>query len=62
MHVEALFVRTPLFKKDSAFRNDNGNVAVYVALAVFVNERDCDVGVRDALPQGDAEYALRAVV
>ena len=55
-------VRTPLFQKDSAFRDNDWYVAVDVALAIFVDERDGHVGVRDALAQGHTEYPLGSVL
>ena len=55
-------IRTPLFQKDSAFRDDDWYVAVDVALAIFVDERDGNVGVRDALAQRDTEDSLGSVL
>jgi hypothetical protein len=39
--------RTLLFEEDAAFCDYNGYVAVDVALAFIVEERDRDVGVTD---------------
>lgn len=50
---------TSLLQKDAAFRNDDRNVAIDIGFALFIHERNGDVGVRNALPEGNAEYAFR---
>ena len=42
---------------DAAFCYHDGNVTVNVALSVLVNQRDGDIGVRDALPERDSKDA-----
>lgn len=49
---------TLLFQKHTAFCDDNRHVSVNVAASILVDERDGDVGVRDALSEGDAEDPL----
>lgn len=49
---------TLLFQKHSAFCNHYRDIAVNVALAVVVDERNGDICVNDALSQWYAEDAL----
>lgn len=50
--------RTLFFEKNTAFRNDDGDVSIDVALTVLVDEGDCDVGVRYTLPKRHFEDTL----
>lgn len=45
------------FEKNATFGNDNGYVAVNVALAIFVNQGDGDVCVSNALSQRNTKDA-----
>lgn len=49
---------TSFFQEDATFRNDDGDVAINVGLAILVDEGDGNVGVGNALPERDSEYAL----
>ena len=41
-----------------ALGNDDWDVTIYVALAIFVDKRDGDIRIGDALSQWDAEDTL----
>jgi hypothetical protein len=47
-----------LFQVDAAFGNDYRDIAVDVALALLVEQRDGDIGIADAGLERDAEDAL----
>lgn len=49
---------TLLFQVDAAFGNDYGDIAIDVALALVVEQRDGDVGIADTRLEGDTEDAL----
>lgn len=48
---------TLFFQVDTAFRDDDGHVAVDVALAMFVEQRDGDIGIWYALNEWYAKDA-----
>ena len=50
--------RTFFLEKDSAFRDDDGDVTVDEGFAVIVGEGNGDVGVFDADIEGDSEDTL----
>jgi hypothetical protein len=52
-------IRTSLLQEHSTLGDYDGNIAVYIALAILIDKRDGDVGIRDALAKRDAEYPLR---
>lgn len=52
--------QTLLFEEDPTFGHDYGNISVNVALAVLINERYGNIGVRDTLAEWDTEDAGRA--
>jgi hypothetical protein len=53
---------TLFFQEHTTFGHDDGDIAVNIALAVLVDERNGDVRVRDALSQRHAEDALRSAL
>lgn len=58
----ALASLTLFLQEDTALCDDNGDIAVDIALAVLVEERDCDIGIGDALDEGNAKDAREGLI
>lgn len=58
----ALASLTLFLQEDTALCDDNGDVAVDIALTVLVEERDCDIGIGDALDEGNAKDAGEGLI
>lgn len=56
------FRRTLFLQEDTAFSDDDGNIAVNVALAILINQRDGNVCVCYALSERNTKYASAATV
>lgn len=50
--------RTSLLQENTTFCYHDRHITIDVALAVLVDERDGDVGIRNALPEGNTKDAL----
>lgn len=54
---EKLAIRTFFFQKHATFGNDNGHIAINVALALFIDQGDGDVCIGYTLSQRDTKDA-----
>jgi hypothetical protein len=50
--------RTLLLQEDAAFGNNDWDVAIYVALAMLIDEGDGHICICYTLAKGHAEYTL----